>query len=42
MYMGPPLEITVHRAQGYSMALIAILEKPEDLPGYSNHPEHTK
>ncbi|KAL7901871.1 hypothetical protein HDV63DRAFT_378083 [Trichoderma sp. SZMC 28014] len=36
----PPLPVTAHRAQGFDMGLIAILEKPEDVQTYSKHPAH--
>ncbi|KAI0384444.1 hypothetical protein F5Y04DRAFT_277817 [Hypomontagnella monticulosa] len=35
-----PLTATKHRAQGYGMGLVAVLEKPEDLTGYATHPAH--
>ena len=40
--MGPPLISTAERAQGYSLALVATLDKPETLPIYTDHPEHVK
>ncbi len=42
MHMGPPLTLTAERAQGYSLALVAILDKAETLPIYTDHPEHVK
>jgi hypothetical protein len=42
MHMGPPLKLTAERAQGYSLALVAILDKAETLPIYTDHPEHVK
>ncbi|OTA54619.1 hypothetical protein K449DRAFT_469302 [Hypoxylon sp. EC38] len=38
--IGPPLAATAHRSKGFDMALVAILEKPEDLAGYATHPAH--
>ncbi|KAI2634814.1 hypothetical protein GGS26DRAFT_551406 [Hypomontagnella submonticulosa] len=35
-----PLLATKHRAQGYDMGLVAILEKAEDLTVYATHPAH--
>lgn len=32
--------MTAHRAQGFDMGLLAILEKKEDLPVYAEHPAH--
>lgn len=37
---GPPLESTAARAQGYNAGLIAVLEKPEDVKVYAEHPAH--
>ncbi|KAL2813681.1 hypothetical protein BJX63DRAFT_211255 [Aspergillus granulosus] len=37
---GGPLPICVPRAKGFDMALVAILEKPEDVAGYAVHPAH--
>ncbi|KAI0835424.1 hypothetical protein F5Y06DRAFT_276243 [Hypoxylon sp. FL0890] len=38
--IGPPVAATAHRSKGFDMALVAILEKPEDLTGYATHPAH--
>lgn len=38
----PPLPVTAHRAQGYDMGLIAVLEKPEDVVTYGKHPAHQR
>ncbi|KAI8626092.1 hypothetical protein F5Y19DRAFT_447934 [Xylariaceae sp. FL1651] len=35
-----PLPATAHRTQGYEMGVVAILEKPEDIPVYADHPAH--
>ncbi|KAF7590598.1 hypothetical protein BBP40_002635 [Aspergillus hancockii] len=35
-----PLPICVPRAKGFDMGLVAVLEKPEDLPVYAVHPAH--
>lgn len=32
--------MTAHRAKGYNMGLISILEKADDLKVYANHPVH--
>lgn len=40
--MGPPIPATAARAKGFDMGLIAILDKPEDLKGYAEHPAHLK
>lgn len=37
---GPPLASTAHRALGYDLGLISILEKPEDVAVYAQHPAH--
>jgi hypothetical protein len=39
---GPPLAITAHRAKEYDIGLVAVLEKPEDVTVYGNHPAHQK
>jgi hypothetical protein len=39
---GPPLASTAHRAQGYDLALVATLEKAEDVKVYAEHPAHLK
>lgn len=36
----PPLAMTAHRAKGYNMGLIAILDKADDLKVYADHPAH--
>lgn len=38
--VNPPLASTAHRAQGYNMGLVAILDKPETLQVYAAHPAH--
>ncbi|KAJ5097352.1 stress responsive A/B barrel domain protein [Penicillium angulare] len=35
-----PLPISVPRAKGFNMGLVAVLEKPEDLATYAVHPVH--
>ncbi|KAL1955548.1 hypothetical protein VTO42DRAFT_8427 [Malbranchea cinnamomea] len=37
---GPPLDITAHRAKGFNMGIVAILEKPADVKVYAEHPAH--
>lgn len=38
--VGPPLATTKHRAQGYDMGLVAVLEREEDVAVYASHPAH--
>lgn len=38
--VGPALAVTAHRAKGYDMGVVAILENVEDMPGYGLHPAH--
>jgi hypothetical protein len=33
---------TAHRTQGYDMGLVAVLDKPETIKTYAEHPEHLK
>ncbi|CZR60167.1 uncharacterized protein PAC_10063 [Phialocephala subalpina] len=40
--IGPPHSITAHRALGFDMALVAVLDKPETIKAYAEHPEHLK
>ena len=42
MEVGPPLESTASRAKGFDYGLIAVLEKPEDVKVYAEHPVHQK
>ncbi|KEF55280.1 uncharacterized protein A1O9_08934, partial [Exophiala aquamarina CBS 119918] len=35
-----PLPSTAHRAMGFSMALVAVIEKADDLKSYAEHPAH--
>ncbi|KAL5342365.1 hypothetical protein BJX70DRAFT_394955 [Aspergillus crustosus] len=37
---GQPLPISIPRAKGFDMGIVAVLEKPEDLAGYAVHPAH--
>lgn len=37
---GPPLPISVPRAKGFDMGLVAVLEKKEDVEVYAGHPAH--
>jgi hypothetical protein len=37
---GQPLPISIPRAKGFDMGLVAVLEKPEDLAEYAVHPAH--
>ncbi|KAI1460016.1 hypothetical protein F4805DRAFT_417838 [Annulohypoxylon moriforme] len=38
--VGPPLPVTAHRGNGFNMALVASLEKKEDVAVYATHPAH--
>ncbi|OTB17019.1 hypothetical protein K445DRAFT_316530 [Daldinia sp. EC12] len=40
--MNSPLPNTAYRSQGYNMGIVAVLEKAEDLPGYTTHPAHSR
>ncbi|PGH17182.1 hypothetical protein AJ79_01320 [Helicocarpus griseus UAMH5409] len=40
MHNNPPLTMTASRAKGFNMGLMAILEKPDDVPVYAAHPSH--
>ncbi|KAF3388138.1 hypothetical protein DPV78_012327 [Talaromyces pinophilus] len=35
-----PLPISVPRANGFDMGIVAVLEKPEDVASYAVHPAH--
>ncbi|KAJ5682309.1 hypothetical protein N7462_005474 [Penicillium macrosclerotiorum] len=37
---GEPLPISIPRAQGFNMGLVAVLEKPDDIATYAVHPAH--
>ncbi|KAE8154418.1 hypothetical protein BDV25DRAFT_147668 [Aspergillus avenaceus] len=37
---GTPLPISVPRAKGFDMGLVAVLEKPDDVSVYAGHPAH--
>ncbi|KAJ9605455.1 hypothetical protein H2200_010112 [Cladophialophora chaetospira] len=37
---GQPLPSTASRSQGFSMAVVAVLEKAEELEAYTSHPVH--
>jgi len=36
------LAISAARAQGFDLGIVAILDKPETIPVYAQHPEHLK
>lgn len=38
--IGSPLPATAHRAKGYDVSLVAVLDKPEDALVYAEHPAH--
>ncbi|KAL1988905.1 hypothetical protein VTN96DRAFT_6894 [Rasamsonia emersonii] len=40
LHTNPPLPISVPRAKGFDMGLVAVLESPEHLAGYATHPAH--
>lgn len=40
--LGPPLASTAHRARGFDMALVAVLDTEEQVLGYAGHPAHQK
>ena len=40
--IGAPLESTAARAKGFDFGLVALLEKPDDVKVYAEHPEHQK
>ncbi|KXL47999.1 hypothetical protein M433DRAFT_157523 [Acidomyces richmondensis BFW] len=40
--IGPPLAITAHRANGFDMGIVAILDRPEDIQVYAEHPAHLR
>jgi hypothetical protein len=40
--IGAPLESTASRAKGFDFGLVALLEKPEDVKVYAEHPVHQK
>ena len=41
-HMGPPVPSTAHRAQGFNMAIMTILDTEENLLAYAGHPAHLK
>lgn len=40
METNQPLPISMPRAKGFDMGLVAILEKPDDVATYATHPAH--
>nr|XP_036580775.1 stress responsive a b barrel domain protein [Colletotrichum truncatum]KAF6788847.1 stress responsive a b barrel domain protein [Colletotrichum truncatum] len=40
--LGPPLASTAHRAQGFDMALMTVLDTEEQVLAYAGHPAHQK
>ncbi|KAH8803390.1 tannase and feruloyl esterase-domain-containing protein [Xylogone sp. PMI_703] len=40
--IGPPHPSTAHRAQGFNIGLVAVLDAPETIKVYAEHPEHLK
>jgi hypothetical protein len=39
-HLGPPLASTAHRAQGYDMGLVTLLDTEEQVLAYATHPAH--
>lgn len=39
-HLGPPLASTAHRAQGYDMGLVTVLETEAQVLAYASHPAH--
>jgi hypothetical protein len=37
---GPPLPISLPRAKGFDMGIVAVLETPEHIATYAVHPAH--
>ncbi|KAK3671611.1 hypothetical protein LTR78_008534 [Recurvomyces mirabilis] len=37
---GGPLPVTAGRGKGYDMGIVAILDKPDDVTVYAQHPAH--
>ena len=37
---GPPLPISVPRAKGFDVGIVAVLEKADDVSVYIDHPAH--
>jgi len=40
MQSGTPLPISIPRAKGFDMGLVAVLETPEHVATYAVHPAH--
>jgi hypothetical protein len=40
--LGPPHASTAHRAMGFDMGLVAVLEDEKALSGYAAHPAHLR
>ncbi|ODM16780.1 hypothetical protein SI65_07745 [Aspergillus cristatus] len=40
IHANSPLPISVPRAKGFDFGLVAVLESPEHVEGYSKHPVH--
>lgn len=40
METNQPLPISVPRAKGFDMGLVAVLEKADDVAAYATHPAH--
>lgn len=42
IFLGAPPPITGSKAKDFNFGLLVILEKPEDLPDFDEHPAHVK
>ncbi|KAL2000380.1 hypothetical protein VTN02DRAFT_3190 [Thermoascus thermophilus] len=40
LHVDAPLPISVPRAKGFDMGLVAVLESPDHVAGYATHPVH--
>ena len=40
LQIGPPLPISLPRAKGFDMGIVAVLETPEHVATYAVHPAH--
>ncbi|KAL2006369.1 hypothetical protein VTN00DRAFT_10023 [Thermoascus crustaceus] len=40
LHANPPLPISVPRAKGFDMGLVAVLESPDHVASYATHPAH--
>ncbi|KAI1342534.1 hypothetical protein F5Y15DRAFT_413041 [Xylariaceae sp. FL0016] len=40
--MGPPLASTAHRAKGFDLGIMTVMETEQDVLAYADHPAHQK